>query len=651
MVLAIKWVTEQDENGYFWPSGEAKKHAWVSDPKIYEEAAKDPVAFWEKRAEEGIEWFQKWEKAYEWNPPHYKWFVGAKLNVCYNCIDRHVKAGKGDKPAIIWIPEPVDEPKRVITYAELHREVQKFANVLKSLGVKKGDRVSIYLPMIPEVQIAMLACARIGAIHSVVFSAFSADSLRTRIEDSEAKVLITADGYYRRGKVINLKQNADKAVEGTSIEKVIVVKRAGNKVNMLSGRDLWWHELMEEANDTCEVEQMDSEDMLFLLYTSGTTGKPKGVVHTCGGYIVMAYWTSRWVFDLHEDDIFWCTADVGWITGHTYNCYGPLANGATLLFFEGAPDYPEKDRWWQIIEENKVTILYTAPTAIRMFAQWGEEWPAKHDLSSLRLLGTVGEPIDEDAWLWYFKNIGGSRCPIVDTWWQTETGGTLITSLPGIGPFIPTVAGRPFPGITADILDSEGNPVKGDVGGYLVIKSPFPPSLLRGLYKDEEKFVNTYWSEYGKEIYFASDGARWVEDKYIRITGRVDDVMNVAGHRLSSAEVENAIASDERVSECAVVPKPHPIKGEVPIAFVVLKGVEPSDQLKEELIGVVKTQIGPTAKPADIIFVKELPKTRSGKIMRRMLKALLTNKPLGDTTTLQNPESIEHLKEVTGYKG
>ncbi|MCX8190228.1 MAG: acetate--CoA ligase [Candidatus Diapherotrites archaeon] len=647
-----KWVTDKDSKGYYWPSEEAKSYAWVKDEKIYEEAAKDPIAFWDKKAREGISWFKPWKKTYLWKPPYYKWFIGGKLNVCYNCVDRHVESGKGKKPAIIWIPEPMNEEKKVLTFEELHKEVQKFANVLKELGVKKGDRVTIYLPMIPEAQIAMLACARIGAIHSVVFSAFSPESLRARIDDAKSKVLITSDGYYRRGKIVELKKNADEAVSGKSpIKKVIVVKRAGNQVEMKKKRDFWWHELMAKAKEKCAPAKLDSEQPLFILYTSGTTGKPKGVIHVNGGYIVMAYWTSKYVFDLHDEDIFWCTADIGWVTGHTYNCYGILATGSTLLFYEGTPDFPDKDRWWKIVEENKVTIFYTAPTAIRMCAQWGSEWPAKHDLSSLRLLGTVGEPIDQQAWSWYFENIGGSRCPIVDTWWQTETGATLITTLPGVGPFIPTVAGRTFPGVTADIVDAEKNSVSGDMGGYLVLKSPFPPSLLRGLWKAEKKYIETYWLSYDKEFYSTNDGARRVDNKYIRITGRVDDVMNVSGHRISTAEIENAIASHKNVAECAVVSQPHPIKGEAPFAFVVLKEAQPSEQLKNELFETVRVKIGPIAKPEVIAFADALPKTRSGKIMRRMLRALVTNQPIGDTTTLLNPESIEQLKKVVGYKG
>ncbi len=649
--MATKWVTEKDGKGYYWPSDEMKKYANMADVDIFKKASQNPEEFWAEKAKENIHWFEPFSKAYEWNPPHFKWFIGGKTNASYNCLDRHVISGKGDKTAIIWVPEPTEEKAVKISYAELLEKVKKFSNILKKLGVKKGDRVGIYLPMIPEVQIAMLACARIGAIHSVCFSAFSGDSLKTRLIDSNAKVLITSDGYYRRGKPLNLKNNADIAVEGTSVEHVIVVKRAGVEVEMKEGRDHWFHELMEEASNECEAEKMDSEDYLFILYTSGTTGKPKGIVHETGGYLTQADLTCRWLFDLHEEDVFWCTADVGWITGHTYNCYGPLSVGATLLLFEGAPDYPDKDRWWKEIEEHKVTIFYTAPTAIRMFAQWGDSYVKKHDLSSLRLLGTVGEPIDEDAWMWFFETVGGSRCPIIDTWWQTETGAVMISELPGIGPFIPTVAGKPLPGVKAEIVDEGKNPVSGGEGGYLILKSPFSPGMLRTVYNDDEKYVKTYFTEYGPEIYFTGDGARWFDEENIRVTGRIDDVMKVAGHRLSTGEVENAIASHEKVSECAVVPKPHQIKGEVPVAFVVLKGVEPSDELKQELVAHVRKEIGPTAKPEEIYFVNDLPKTRSGKIMRRMLKSLLTNQPLGDATTLQNAETIKHLKEVTGYEG
>ncbi|MEM2908138.1 MAG: acetate--CoA ligase [Candidatus Hadarchaeales archaeon] len=643
----IKWVVEDSERKeVWWPSPELKKRAWVNDESIYEQADKDPIAFWAARAREGLHWFKEWDKTYEQDPPYFRWFIGGKINASYNAVDRHISTEKRYKAAIIWEPEPIDEPARVLTYYDLYREVNKFANVLKSLGVGKGDRVGIYLPMIPEVQIAMLACARIGAIHSVVFSAFSADSLRSRLMDAEAKVLITADGYYRRGKIINLKAEADEGVKGTPVQKVVVVKRAGLNVPMLEGRDLWWHELMKDAAAYCEPEPMDSEDILFILYTSGTTGKPKGVVHTTGGYLAQAYWTTKWDFDIHDDDLFWCTADIGWITGHTYACYGPLLLGATMLIYEGAPDYPEPDRWWAIVEKYGVTIFYTAPTAIRMFVKYGEEWPRKHDLSSLRILGTVGEPIDREAWLWYFYNIGGGRCPIIDTWWQTETGGTLINSLPGIGPFIPTVAGRSFPGTRHVVLDESGRRVGVGETGSLVQLSPFAPGMLRGIYKDPERYKELYFGKYGDEIYYTHDGAKvWDEMYNIRLGGREDDVMKVAGHRLATAEVETALTDHEAVAEAAVVPAPHEIKGEVPVAFVVLKkGWEPSEALEKEIVAKVVKAIGPTAKPQAVFFVHDLPKTRSGKIMRRILRSLMRGEPVGDTTTLMNPEVVEELK-------
>jgi len=647
----ITWVKRDvEKSNVFWPSDELKKRAWINEDSIYAEAAKDRVAFWEKLAREGIDWFKKWDKAYQEEMPYYKWFVNGKLNISYNALDRHLETWRRNKAAIIWVPEPLDEKERVLTYFDLSREVNKFANVLKTLGVKKGDRVGIYLPMIPEVQIAMLACARVGAIHSVVFSAFSGKSLQERMLDAEAKVLVTVDGYYRRGKQITLKTEADKGIEGTPIQKVVVVKRVGIDVNMVEGRDYWWHDLMENADGSCEPEVMDSEDILYLLYTSGTTGKPKGVEHHTGGYAVQAYWTAKWDFDLHDEDVFWCTADIGWVTGHTYGCYGPLLCGATMLEYEGAPNHPQLDRWWSIVEKYGVTVFYTAPTAIRMFMQWGEKWPKKHNLSSLRILGTVGEPINEEAWLWYFNNIGGGRCPVIDTWWQTETGGTLINSLPGIGPFIPTVAGRSFPGTNHDVLDESGSPMGIGEGGYLVQKSPFAPGMLRNVWKNPARYKE-YFSVYG-EKYYTSDGARrWDELGNIRLTGRVDDVMKVAGHRLSTAELENAITSHEAVVECAVVAAPHEIKGEVPIAFATLRSdVEPSDQLIKNLIKHVDATIGPTARPDKIVFTNELPKTRSGKIMRRILKSLVRNEPIGDTTTLMNPESVQLLKDEVGYR-
>ena len=648
----VKWVEpDPKRENWFWPTDLMKERAWVSDPAIYEESWADPIAFWEKRAEE-ISWFKKWEKAYEEEPYRYHWFIGGKLNLSYNSLDRHVEAGKGDKVALIWEPEPPDEPNRIFTYRELLEEVSRLANALKELGIKKGDRVGIYLPMIPEAVIAMQAVVRIGAVHSVVFSAFSPESLRDRMIDCEAKVLITADGYYRRGKLINLKRNADLGIEGTKVEKVIVVKRAGIDVPMDPARDVWYHEIVPRQSPECPPEEMDAEDLAFILYTSGTTGKPKGVMHTTGGYAVQVYTTAKWNFNLHDDDIFWCTADVGWITGHSYINYGPLMNGVATVMYEGAPDTPDYGRMWAIIQKHKVTGYYTAPTAIRMHVKWGDEWPARYDLSSLRVLGTVGEPINEEAWLWYFEHIGGGRCPIIDTWWQTETGANCVEALPGIGPFIPTVAGRPFPGIRAVILDAGGQPVPPGEGGYLVLEPPFPPSLLRGLWGDPEKFKATYFGEYGPKYYFTKDGARMDEMGNIRITGRVDDVMNVAGHRLATAEVEDALSQHDAVSEVAVVSRPDEVKGEVPVAFVLLKaGYTPSEELKKELIKTVDVHIGPTARPAAIYFVEDVPKTRSGKIMRRVLKALVRNEPIGDITTLRNPECVEELKAAVGYKG
>jgi len=647
-----RWVVpDPKKENWYWPSEEMKKRAWVSDPNIYAEAAAAPVAFWAKRAEE-IVWFEKWKETYIDEPYAYKWFVGGKLNISYNSLDRHVEAGKGEKVALIWEPEPPNEPNRILTYKDLLAEVSRLANALKRLGIKKGDRVGIYLPMIPEAVIAMQACVRIGAVHTVVFSAFSAESLRDRLLDSGARLLITADGYWRRGKLVDLKPQADQALTGTKVEKVIVVRRTGHQIPMDPRRDIWYHELVRGEKDFCPAEPLDSEDLAFILYTSGTTGKPKGVMHTTGGYAVQVYTTCKWDFNLHEDDIHWCTADVGWITGHSYLNYGPLMNGVATVVYEGSPDYPDFGRMWQIIEKHKVTVYYTAPTAIRMHVKWGDEWPKKYDLSSLRILGTVGEPINEEAWLWYFKLIGGERCPIIDTWWQTETGATCVQALPGIGPFIPTVAGRPFPGIKAKIVDAGGQPVKAGEGGYLVIEPPFPPALTRGLYGDPEKFKATYFGEFGPRLYFTKDGARMDEMGNIRITGRVDDVMNVAGHRLATAEVEDALAQHPLVSEVAVVSRPDEIKGEVPVAFVLLKaGAQPSEELKKELIKTVDKYIGPTARPAEIYFAEDVPKTRSGKIMRRILKALVRGEPIGDITTLRNPECVEQLKQLVGYKG
>ncbi len=651
-MAGTQWVVpDPKRTNWYWPSDALQAHAWVADPTIYEKAAKDPVAFWEERARE-LSWFQKWTEAYVDEPYAYRWFVGGKLNLSYNSLDRHVEAGRGDKTALIWEPEPVDEPGRTFTYRELLEEVSRFANALKALGVQKGDRVGIYLPMIPEAVIAMQAVVRIGAVHTVVFSAFSPESLRDRLLDCGAKLLVTADGYWRRGKAIALKEQADQALAGTAVEKVVVVRRMGTPVPIQKGRDVWYHEVVEGKSATCPPEPLDSEDLSFILYTSGTTGKPKGVMHTTGGYAVQVHATCKWDFNLHEDDVHWCTADVGWVTGHSYINYGPLMNGVATLVYEGTPDFPDHGRMWQVIAKHKVTVYYTAPTAIRMHVKWGEEWPAKYDMSSLRVLGSVGEPINEEAWLWYFEHIGGKRCPIIDTWWQTETGATCVQALPGIGPFIPTVAGRPFPGIRAKIVDAGGTPVKPGDGGYLVIEPPFPPALLRGLYGDVEKFRATYFGDLGPKLYFTKDGARMDEIGNIRVTGRVDDVMNVAGHRLATAEVEDALSQHPLVSEVAVVSKPDEVKGEVPVAFVLLKkGAQPSEELKKDLVKTVDKIIGPTARPAAIYFADDVPKTRSGKIMRRILKALVRNEPVGDLTTLRNPESVAELQKIVGYKG
>jgi acetyl-CoA synthetase len=620
------------KDSLFYPSEEFKKRAWVSDPKIYEEANKDPIKFWEKLAEE-LFWFEKWNKAFEHNPPYFKWFLGGKINLTSNIFEKNKLGWEKikKKPALIWEPEPIEESSRILTYEELFFLVSKFANALKKLGVKKGDKVAIYLPIIPEIVISMLAVARIGAVHSVVFSAFSSHALQVRLQDTEAKILITADGYYRRGNLINLKEAAEEAIAGTKVEKIIVVKRANNKINWQEERDFWWHDLVKEENEFCEAEVMEAEDLFFILYTSGSTGKPKGIEHICGGYTVQAYWTGKWIFDFHEEDIFWCTSDPGWITGHTYTIYSPLLNGITTLIFEGALDWPSPDRWAQIIERRGVTIFYTAPTAIRMFEKYGADLIKKYDFKNLRLLGSVGEPIDESAWLWYYSEIGKNRCPIVDTWWQTETGGILITSLPGIGPFKPAFTGLPFPGIKVEIRD-----------GNLLILPPFSPGMLRAIHKNPEKYLETYWSQYGPETYFTSDGALQDENGLIRILGRVDDVIKVAGHRLSTGELEAAVNLHPEITETAVIGIPDEIKGEVPVIFVV--SLHPSEKLKEEIINQIKKEIGPIALPKEVFLVEDLPKTRSGKIMRRILRKLLTREDLGDLSTLANPEAVEKIK-------
>ena len=623
----------------YYPNIKFKKRAWIKDRRIYKEANEDPIKFWENIANE-LTWFKKWNKVFEHKPPYFKWFVGGKINITYNALDKNLEKRR-NKLALIWEPEPKNERERKFTYYELYREVNRFANALKKLGVKKGDVVGIYMPMIPETIIAMLACARIGAIHSVVFSAFSPKALQIRLQDTGARFLITADGYYRRGKIIELKKNADEGIKGTNVEKVVVVRRANNKIKVKKGRDYFWDALVRDEKDYCEPEKMNSEDILFILYTSGSTGKPKGVLHTCGGYTVQSYYTAKLIFDLWDDDIFWSTADIGWITGHTYSCYGPLLNGVTMIIFEGVPDYPEPDRWCEIIEKYGVTTFYTAPTAIRMFEKELEK--VKEKLETLQLIASVGEPINEEAWEWFFREVGKERCPLLDTWWQTETGGILITSLPGVGPFKPTFAGLPFPGVRVDILDDKGKSLKYEKGN-LVILPPFAPGMLRGIYKNHKKYVETYWSKYGNKIYFTSDIAYRDKNGLIRIVGRADDVIKVAGHRISTGEIENIITSDSRISECAVVGIPHEIKGETPVVFVVLK---PKKKMKEkEVIELVITGIGKIAKPSKVFFVNDLPKTRSGKIMRRVLKRLFTNEPLGDLSTLANPQSVEEIKKI-----
>lgn len=631
------------EKRIFLPSKQFKEKANVKSESIYKRASNNKHAFWEGFAKE-LHWFKKWRTVLNWKPPYAKWFVGGKINVSYNCLDRHVTNHRKNKAALIWEGESGESV--VLTYWDLYREVNKFSNVLKKLGVKKGDRVTIYLPMIPELAIAMLACARIGAPHSIVFGGFSAESLRDRINDSKAKILITADGGYRRGGVVPLKKNSDEALLKTpSIRKVVVVKRVGDKakVKMKKGRDLWWHDLMENAPRYFEPESMDSEDMLFILYTSGTTGKPKGVVHTTGGYLVGTYATTKWVFDLKEEDTYWCTADIGWVTGHSYIIYGPLANGATSVMYEGAPDYPDIGRFWAIIEKYGVTVFYTAPTAIRAFMKWGGEYPKKYDLSSLRLLGSVGEPINPEAWMWYYVNIGNKKCPIVDTWWQTETGMILITPLPGITKLRPGSVTRPFPGIEADILDENGKSIK-EGAGYLVIKNPWP-AMLRTIYGNPKRYVKEYWSKY-PNIYFTGDGAKREKDGYFWVLGRVDDVMNVAGHRISTMEVESALVDHPSVAEAAVIGKSDELKGQAIVAFTILKKETRSSlKLLEELRKHVAKKIGAIARPDDIIFSAELPKTRSGKIMRRLLRDIAEGSILGDTTTLADPAVVRQLTE------
>ena len=633
-----------NESRVFPPSQAWRDSAIVRDPEVYARAAADPEAFWAGFARE-LDWIQPWTQVLDWKPPHAKWFVGGRLNISANCLDRHVRTARRNKAAIIWEGEPGD--RRTLTYFDLLRDVSQFANVLKSLGVKKGDRVALYMPMIPELAIAMLACARIGAVHSVVFGGFSAESLRDRINDASATVLVTADGGYRRGQIVPLKQMADQALRETpTIEHVVVVqRRAGDlpPADMQQGRDQWYHELMAHAASACPPEPMDAEDLLYILYTSGTTGKPKGIVHTTAGYLVGAYATTRWVFDLRDEDVFWCTADLGWVTGHTYVVYGPLANGATVVMYEGAPDWPEKDRFWQLIERYGVTILYTAPTAIRAFMRWGTEWPAKRDLTSLRLLGSVGEPINPEAWMWYHEHIGRGRCPVVDTWWQTETGHILITPLAGLTSLKPGSATKPFPGISPEIRTASGERVTTG-GGLLALTRPWP-GMLRGIYGDPQRYVQQYFSKWPDGVYFTGDGARVDQDGDYWFLGRVDDVLNVAGHRIGTMEVESALVDHPQVAEAAVVGRPHEIKGQSIAAFVTVKeGIKASPALMDELKAHVVQKIGAIARPDQILFAADLPKTRSGKIMRRLLRDIAEGKALGDTTTLADPNVIARLK-------
>jgi acetyl-CoA synthetase len=629
------------EDRVFDPPEAFRARALIQDRSVYDRAEADPEGFWADQAER-LQWFKRWDRVMEWTPPWVKWFVGGTLNASYNCLDRHVEAGGGDKVAYHWEGEPGEE--RSITYKELLDEVCKFANALKALGVRKGERVAIYLGMVPELPVAMLACARIGAPHSVVFGGFSAEALRDRINDAEAKVLVTADGGYRRGQVVPLKVNADDAVKGCpSIEHVVTVRRTGGDHPFTPGRDQWYHELIEEQQPECEPEEMDAEDLLYLLYTSGTTGKPKGIAHATGGYLTQVAATHRMIFDIQENDVYWCAADIGWVTGHSYIVYGPLTNHTTGIIYEGAPDWPDKDRLWQIAEKYGATILYTAPTAIRAFMRWGPEFPEKHDLSSLRLLGSVGEPINPEAWVWYWRHIGGERCPVVDTWWQTETGAILITPLPGITPLKPGSATFPFPGIEADVVDESGRTVGLGGGGYLVLKRPWP-AIARTIWGDPDRYVQTYFGKYGPEIYVAGDGAKRDEDGYYWLLGRIDDVMNVAGHRLSTYEIESALVDNLKVAEAAVVSRPDDLVGEAIVAFVTLKsGFEGTDDVAKELREHVSTKIGKIARPHGIIFTSDLPKTRSGKIMRRLLRDVAQGRALGDVTTLANAEVVEQI--------
>ncbi len=631
-----------NEEDRFEPPEEFVKQANFSDPAIYDEAEKDFEAWWERWAKE-LDWFEPWQTVLEWNPPWAKWFQEGKLNVSHNCLDRHVNAGKGDKIAYHWVGE--DGATRDVSYAEMLDMTKRFANVLKSLGVEKGDVVGIYMPMLPETPAAMLACSRIGATHNVVFGGFSVEAVRERMEVSEAKVLITADATLRRGKPTPMKANVDEVLDKLpKMDHVVVVNRTGSDTPMQEGRDVWWHEAMEQADPDCEAEPLDAEHPLYILYTSGSTAKPKGILHTTGGYLTGVYATTKAIFDVKpESDVFWCAADIGWVTGHSYIVYGPLANGLTSVMYEGAPDYPDKDRWWEIVEKYKVTIMYTAPTAIRACIKWGREYPEKHDLSSLRLLGSVGEPINPKAWVWYHKVIGGERCPIVDTWWQTETGHIMITPLPGITTTKPGSATQAFPGIKAAVVNRDGEIVE-EGGGFLTLRRPWP-GMLRTLYKEDERYIQTYWSKYGKDVYTVGDAAKIDAERYFWIVGRVDDVINVSGHRMSTMEIESAIVSHDRVAEAAVIGALDEDTGQAIVAFVTIEGGgDWPDTLHEEIREHVAKKIGKLARPKRIIPADDLPKTRSGKIMRRLLKDIAEGRELGDVTTLRDPSVTEAIK-------
>jgi acetyl-CoA synthetase len=638
------------ETRVFKPAQEFSRAAHIKSlaqyKKLYKESIEQPDEFWKRMAEE-LHWFKPYEKTLVWDEPFAQWFVGGKINVSYNCLDRHLEGWRRNKAALIWEGEPGEE--RVLTYTDLHREVCRFASALKQQGIQSGDRVMIYMPMVPEAAIAILACARIGAPHSVIFGGFAAQAIKDRANDCQAKLIITADGGYRRGKLIELKKNVDDALANNgcpTVKQTIVFKRAGNEIAMESGRDAWWHDVTKDASTNCPAAELDSEHPLFILYTSGSTGKPKGVLHSTAGYLLGVYLTTKYVFDIKEDDTYWCTADIGWVTGHSYTLYGALSNGATTVLYEGAPNWPDPDRFWSIVEKYRVTIFYTAPTAIRAFMRWGDEWPNKHDLSSLRLLGTVGEPINPEAWMWYHRTIGKERCPIVDTWWQTETGSILITPLPGATPTKPGSGTLPFFGVVPDIVNKEGQSQPPNVGGFLVIRRPWP-SMLRNIYGDPERFKRQYWSEI-PNVYFTGDGARRDEDGYFWIVGRIDDVLNVAGHRIGTAEVESAIVSHPKVTEAAVVGRPDSLKGQALVAFVTLRGnAQKLPELKEELRAHVAKEIGAFAKPDDIRFTDALPKTRSGKIMRRLLKEVAAGGDVkGDTTTLEDFAVLARLKGV-----